>query len=390
MKAVRGLGKKSKVIIFRAEFLPRSETFVLKHARSLSTWDVRFFTYKILDDSLESDFQVNVIREPRRASLADPRGLLEAWKQNRSALRKLRQATAKVALVHFGVDAVRVWPFLHKLRIPTLVYLWGYDITTNKSWWPRNHPNSLLAEYPKLLLNLSRNKRIGFLACSEVIRQQAIKFGLEPGKIKVAPSGINTDFFSPGKLPMASRNHVLFVGRLVEKKGCRYLIDAFSRIQDDFPFSQLRIIGDGELAEELQLHASSLGCRAEFLGYRSQQEVAEEMRRSRVFCLPSVTASNGDAEGMPIVLLEAQSCGVPVLTSAQGGSTEGILPEITGYSFSEKDVSTLASLLSKLLRDAAYCEEMGAAGRDHILRHRSLEHCAVLHERLLQQYIDEA
>lgn len=376
----------SCVIIFRSEFLARSETFIIEHARSLKEWDVRFFTTKRVSAGLVSQFSVDEIPEPWNARKFHLRGLFSTLKQNFRALSILRQARAKVALVHFGVDAVRIWPFLNILRIPTLVFLHGYDINTNKNWWPEHYSGTLLEVYPQLLLSLSNNKRVGFLACSQAIKEQATKFGIDPVKITVAPLGVDTAIFFPGDLTMACRNHVLFVGRLVEKKGCRYLIDAFSMIQDRFPDSRLRIIGEGELADELGRHAAAVGCRAEFLGYRTPTEISQEMRMARVFCLPSVTASNGDAEGMGIVLLEAQSCGLPVLTSARGGSVEGIIPEITGYSFKEKDVPTLAFLLSKMLGDAALCEEMGAAGRDHILRHRSLEQCSILHSRLLHQH----
>jgi glycosyltransferase involved in cell wall biosynthesis len=86
-----------------------------------------------------------------------------------------------------------------------------------------------------------------------------------------------------------------------------------------------------------------------------------------VFCLPSVTASNGDAEGLPTVLLEAQACGVPVVTSALGGK-EGVVDGVTGFIFPEKDVKALADRLGDLLGNDDLAARMSAAEPEHVRR----------------------
>lgn len=106
---------------------------------------------------------------------------------------------------------------------------------------------------------------------------------------------------------------------------------------------------------------------------------------SRVLCLPSITAENGDAEGLPIVVLEAQSCGVPVITSARGGATEGIVDGVTGYAHEEKDINEISRLLDRVLSDHVLAERLGANARDHILKNMNIKSCMQRLETIYDQ-----
>ena len=88
----------------------------------------------------------------------------------------------------------------------------------------------------------------------------------------------------------------------------------------------------------------------EFLGAVTQKVVKEQLDQARVFCLPSITASNGNYESFGMVLLEAQASGVPVVTSALGGM-EAHADGVTGFQFAEKDLPTLVRRLCDLLRE---------------------------------------
>ena len=139
------------------------------------------------------------------------------------------------------------------------------------------------------------------------------------------PIGIDRSRFAPGSVPVAQRRPmVLFLGRLVEKKGCTYLLEAFERVRARLPQAELIIGGDGpertKLADRKRPRSAAHASSAPSPGTWPGSLLAE----ARVFCLPSVTAESGDAEGLPLVVLEAQASGVPVVTSARGGATEGI------------------------------------------------------------------
>lgn len=99
------------------------------------------------------------------------------------------------------------------------------------------------------------------------------------------------------------------------------------------------------------------------------------MDKARILCLPSVCAKNGDREGLPTVIMEAQSCGIPVVTSAHGGATEGIIHEETGFAFAEKDIHSLAQYLTKLLTDDELANKMSKKAQDFARNRFGIRKC---------------
>ena len=167
---------------------------------------------------------------------------------------------------------------------------------------------------------MANRPRVSFIAVSEAIRSRAISFGIPESKIEVRYIGVDISKFTPGGRPLTKRERrALFVGRLVEKKGCEFLVRAFANVQEAVPNASLVIVGDGPLRDPLQSLANDLKIRVQFRGVLSGADVSRELHLARVFCLPSVTAANGDAEGFGMVLLGSQASGVPVVTSALGG-----------------------------------------------------------------------
>ena len=168
---------------------------------------------------------------------------------------------------------------------------------------------------------------------------------------------------------------MLFVGRLVEKKAAGVLIEAMAQVQLQLPQAELLIVGEGPQHEELQQLADKLKVQVNFLGEMENDAVKVQLHEARIFCLPSITASNGDAEGLPIVLLEAQACGLPVITSARGGRDEGIADGVTGFSFNEGDVNALSKHILRLLQDDHLAQKMSEAGPKFIAENFRLDDC---------------
>jgi len=280
------------------------------------------------------------------------------------------------------------YPPGHKpdLDLPVLVTLHGYDINTERQWWESGRGGFVLRQYPQGLLAMARDPRVHFIAVSHAIRERAIEVGIPPEKISVNYIGVDTRRFVPGGPPLAQRDEVLFVGRLVEKKGCRYLIEAFGQVQDRFPDARLVIVGTGPQEPRLHALAQQLGVRVEFPGSLSPREVRERLLRARVFCLPSITARNGDAEGLGIVLLEAQAAGVPVITSARGGAEEGIVHGSTGFAHAEKDVGALRDGLAALLGNDELATRFGLDGRRHVVEHMDIRDCVARLETIYDRH----
>jgi glycosyltransferase involved in cell wall biosynthesis len=372
------------VLVYRNELLPISETFIKEQILALKDWRAVLVGRRLLHQLTLDDLDVRVV-DPQR-TIADRL----FWKLGKlvgtmppAAARALRSEGARLVHAHFATDALDAWTIARALRLPLLVTLHGYDINTHREWWEAGNGGTRMQLYPRRLLRLAAQPQVRFLAVSEALRQRAIEFGIPANKIDVSYIGIDTSRFAPGGLPIAQRpSRVLFVGRLVEKKGCRYLIDAMAKVQREIPTAELVVVGDGPLRQELDTLASTSGVRATFRGALSSTEVKRELDGSRIFCLPSITASNGDAEGFGLVLLEAQASGVPVVTSALGGATEGIREGFTGFSFAEKDVEALARILTGLLKDDKIVVQMGERGPSYVATEFDLIRCTTRLERL--------
>lgn len=146
----------------------------------------------------------------------------------------------------------------------------------------------------------------------------SLSLGVDPAKLHVASMGVDlTHRFTPDCSLERSRDEVLFVGRLVEKKGLRHLIDAMPRVIAMRPGAFLTVVGFGpELGERrAQVRRLGLEGRVHFVGALAQHELPALYRRAAVFVAPFVEAPHGDQEGLGLVVVEAAGCGCPVVVS---------------------------------------------------------------------------
>jgi glycosyltransferase involved in cell wall biosynthesis len=109
-----------------------------------------------------------------------------------------------------------------------------------------------------------------------------------------------------------------------------------------------------------------------FAGRFTREQAQTFLAQARVMCLPSITAASGDAEGLGLVILEAQASGVPVVTSARGGAQEGIVDGQTGFAFAEHDVPAMAQRLYEVLSDDALAARLSAAAPAFVARAHDL------------------
>jgi colanic acid/amylovoran biosynthesis glycosyltransferase len=359
---------KHTVIVYRTELLPLSETFIKEQVLAYRCWRAILAGHYLGALSLEG-LEVQMLG-PLRESLAKriayklglvPRALPSVLQHiSQHKVDNLRCENPSLVHAHFGTDAILAWPLAKELGLPMVVTLHGYDINIHREWWESGRAGEAMRIYPTRLLELAAEPRVHFVAVSNAIRKTAISFGIPEYRISVQYIGIDIRKFVPGAIPISNRqNRILFVGRLVEKKGCKYLIQAMAEVQKKVPDATLIVVGDGPLRTTLEKLARQLQVHIVFRGALPSHEVKQELDTARVFCLPSVTALSGDAEGLPIAILEAQACGVPVVTSARGGAEEGIADGETGYAFPEENTISLADRLVAILTDDLLANNLG-------------------------------
>lgn len=157
---------------------------------------------------------------------------------------------------------------------------------------------------------------------------------------------------------------ILYVGRLVERKGVAYLIDAATSLPD----ARIVIIGDGPERAALEGRAKERGVtdRVEFRGWVTPGELDGAYSSATVFALPAVVDKRGDTEGLGMVLLEAMSYYVPVVTTALGGITDIVENDKTGLTVPPNDAEALATALRRLIDDRTLAARLGTAGEKMI------------------------
>jgi len=342
------------VVVFRSELLPPSETFILEQVRALTEWTPTLAGYRRVPDGIDLDGVAFRILPGLNG------GRLQRWYlracqlfgvAHRPTMRALRALSPDLIHVHFGTDAVDLWPSARDLNVPVLVTLHGFDINTYREWWEAGHGGWRRRSYPRRLLRMAVHPSVRFIAVSKAIKQRAIKYGVPESKITVCYIGVDTCRFRPGGLPLTQRaKKILFVGRMVEKKAPLLMVRAFAEVCKHVPDAKLTMIGSGPLLDKTKALAEELSISVEFLGARTSDEVLTQMQEARVFCLPSVTAANGDAEGLPISILEAQACGLPVVTSARGAVGEVIVDGRNGACIAEQSIHGFAVTLTEILQ----------------------------------------
>jgi colanic acid/amylovoran/stewartan biosynthesis glycosyltransferase WcaL/AmsK/CpsK len=205
---------------------------------------------------------------------------------------------------------------------------------------------------------------------SDYASRQVIGLGCAPDRIHKHHYGVEVGHFlrEDRARQVAEPVCLLTVARLVEKKGIEYALQAVARVRQAHPNLQYHIVGDGPLRAALTKLAGLLGLQevAVFHGAKDSRFVQQRMAEADVFLLPSVTAADGDQEGTPVSLIEAQATGLPVLSTLHSGIPEVVLDGGSGFLVRERDVEGLADRLLYLIEHPEVCRTMGARGRQHV------------------------
>jgi glycosyltransferase involved in cell wall biosynthesis len=228
-----------------------------------------------------------------------------------------------------------------------------------------------------LLDHLIKKSQKSF-ALTNGLKDIAREYGLS-SQIDVMPLGVDTDKFRPDIDGSDIRKRycdddgllVISVGRLVEKKGHKYLIDAFADVLKQIPKARLLIVGNGPLLQELtdQVSMLNIGASIIFAKELDHSELPKYYCASDLFVLPSVIDSAGDRETQGVVYLEAMASGLPVIGTDTGGIPDVIVSKEVGSLVREKDSSALSQEITRLLLDGSERKRIGTAAHDYCLKH---------------------
>lgn len=356
-----------QVLHYTENFSKTSETFVYNYISGIERQEPgsSVVTHKRKNQETRPFPRITVLDKPNQW---DPRrvyhrlrlwgtehpSLESFWPQTRERMETVvRDMQPDVIHAHFGPQGVRIAPVAEALRIPLVVTFYGSDMSVKPSndFWAEKYQ----ALWPRV---------DGVTVLSEDMKQKAQQAGCSTSKISVVHLSCNLDDFpfDPSQRPV---RRVLFVGRLVPKKAPIDALEAVRYANREEGNLHLDIVGDGPLQKEVKRYVEEHRMDTVTLhGRVPSSEVARHMGEADAFLLPSKTAPNGDQEGTPTVLVEAQATGLPCVTTRHTGIPEMIPEENHDLLSAPGDVKSLAQTLTKLSNASVdEIREIGKRGR---------------------------
>jgi phosphatidylinositol alpha-1,6-mannosyltransferase len=291
------------------------------------------------------------------------KGLWGYWRAARVLSKLVRREG--VGMIHCGrclPEGVMALVLKWRYKLPYLCYVHGEDVTT--ATYSREHAwlvRRVLANAETLIAN--SHNTAGLLTGL---------WNIPAAKVHVLHPGVDTRYFQPAEhnlcqreaLGWGNRPVLLTVGRLQRRKGHDVLIRALRLIRRAVPNVLYSVVGDGEERARLEALVQEVGVaeHVQFQGETSDAQLLHCYQQCDVFVLPN-RQEGKDIEGFGMVLLEAQSCGKPVVAGASGGTAETMRVPETGRVVDCKEPERLADLLSGMLIDRSLRQRMGHAGR---------------------------
>lgn len=334
---------------------------------------VEVIRYRYAPEALETlvnggGIVTNLRRDKWKAALVPAFLIAQAW----SAWRLIRKE--KIAVIHAhwllpqGLLAAAL-QLLPAPRVPYLVTSHGADLY------------ALRGKAMDALKRLVVHRAAAATVVSSPMRSALEVIGADVAKVVVRSMGVDLHTrFVPDSSVVRSDSEILFVGRLVEKKGLRHLVEAMPRILSAHPEAKLTIAGFGPEEDVLRGQVASLGLerKVAFIGAVPQAALPALYRRSAVFVAPFVQAASGDQEGLGLVLVEAIGCGCPVIA--------GDVPAVADLPVEAVDVcsDSLARAVNDVLAAPGRSREKAEAARAYCVERFSWDSVAATYLELLE------
>lgn len=236
-----------------------------------------------------------------------------------------------------------------------------------------SHGADLFALHGKLLTAIKKfvlRRASGISVVSEAMRGRIATLGANKNEVLVAPMGTDlTRRFHPDPAHPRKKAELLFVGRLVEKKGLRHLIQALPLVLEQHPEATLVVVGFGPEEAACRALAADLGLQHQvhFVGATPQSQLSAFYRSATTLVAPFVIADSGDQEGLGLVMVEALGCHCPVITTKIPAVQQVFGGRWPPYAATSGDPNSLAEQIIRLLDEPAQAERWAAVVRDELL-----------------------
>jgi phosphatidyl-myo-inositol dimannoside synthase len=299
---------------------------------------------------------------------------LAAFALRRIVADRLRETCYDVVHAHWLVpNGVLVASLVRTHGVPLVVSLHGSDVFVAETLFPA-----------RVLARRALRQAGAVTACSADLHRRALRLGARPERTRTVPYGV--DPMDAGGVDIAAvraqlgaptgTTLVVALGRLVEKKGFAYLIDAAARV----PGLHVALAGDGDLRAELEARVAVTGAPVRLVGALDREAVGAAFAAADIVVVPSVVDRAGNVDGLPNVLLEAMAAGRAVIASRVAGIPDVVTDGVDGVLVEEKDAAGLAAALARLAGDPALRKRLGTTARAMVTRRLSWDQAALTFE----------
>ena len=288
-----------------------------------------------------------------------------------SSRLKARLSALNPIAIHasFGKSGAYALPLAQALGLPLAVTYYGGDATKTS-----NTKNSMLRVYNRRRQNLWNEADL-ILPCSDFIRRELSAKGAPEQKMIVHHNTADPDKFQPGE----KQNLLVFAGRWSPKKGIDTLIEALTKLGPALDGWTVRLCGNKDegkrdgFEQELHQKLAAANVPVELAGWVPADDMPKQWAAAKIACVPSKRAPSGDAEGLPLVCIEAMLSGCALAATRHSGIVECVKDGETGFLCDEGDSDALAANLRKMMADPAATARMGDAGRAFAMQDFNLQ-----------------
>ncbi len=359
--------KKRTLAIFSPAINAYSETFIQAHKKL--AFDIKFYYDGIPPSKLEGASDISLLNFFEKIKRRSCKGLTNL---EYGLFNSLKKEKVDCVLAEYGPTACASLNLVKYARLPLVVHFHGFDASR------RDIISNYGDAYQEVFKYASK-----VIAVSNKMKEDLLRLGCDSNKLMVTPCGPDPSFFET--VPLYNSSQFVSIGRFVDKKGPQLTIKAFKLVTEAFPASTLVMIGEGVLLEECRGLVESLGIKEKvhFAGVFERDKINQVMERSIAFVQHSIVADNGDAEGTPVAVMEAQAAGLPVIATLHAGIPDVVMHDETGLLTAEQDVAGMAGYMMRILSTPGLAERLGKAGKKRVMKNFTLErHLDILNEAI--------
>lgn len=365
------------IALFSPNKNPYSETFIQAHKNNLK--GNVFYYYGIGEDITLEHYPV-LAKKLKKYIL---KAIKVIFKKDKSFVlvkllsKSLKRHKIDVVLVEYGIHANHVLPAIKNVNLPLVVHFHGYDATVKSIIKENNYYKDIFAYASRIIV------------VSKVMKEEILNIGCPKNKLVYNANAAQSKFFEIE--PDFNSKQFISVGRFNNKKAPYYTILSFKKALKTHPDAKLFMCGDGLLLEVCKniVRQYQLEDSIKFLGVISPDRLIDLLKESAGYIQHSITAVNGDAEGMPISILEASASGLPVISTFHAGISDVVEHEVTGLLCEEHDINTMSKNIIMILDDMSYAKKLGQAGKKRIKNHFSFEKHIDGIQQLLEESINQ-